>query len=52
IDDAIDAVEGLTAPKRRDDDSVREAVRVALRRSIKVEFNRRPVVEIQLVRVS
>ena len=51
IDDAIAAVEGLSRPRRRDDDSIRDAVRTAVRRTLRTEFNRRPVVEVQLVRV-
>jgi len=50
-DEAADAVEALSAPRRRDDESVREAVRVAVRRLLRAEFDRRPVVEVQLVRV-
>ena len=50
-DEAADAVEGLSGPRRRDDETVREAVRVAVRRLLRAEFDRKPVVEVQLVRV-
>ena len=51
IDDATDAVEGLPNPRRNDDDAIVESVRVAVRRTLRSAFNRRPVVEVQLVRV-
>lgn len=51
IDDAIDVVEGLPNPRRNDDDAIVESVRVAVRRTLRSAFNRRPVVEVQLVRV-
>ncbi|MBC6439444.1 MAG: ribonuclease J [Rhodospirillales bacterium] len=51
IDDAIDAVDGLSRPKRRDDSSVREAVRTAVRRFLRTEFNRRPLVDVHLIRL-
>ncbi len=51
IDDVIDVVEGLPDPRRNDDDAIMESVRTAVRRTLRNEFNRRPVVEVQLVRV-
>ena len=51
VDDAIDAVEDLPGPGRRDDGRVREAVRKAVGRTLRTEFKRRPVVDVQLVRV-
>jgi ribonuclease J len=50
--DAVErAVEELPAGPRRDDDTVREAVRRTLRRVAKERFGKRPVIEIHLVRL-
>lgn len=51
IDEIEDAVEQLPKASRRDDDSVREAARLALRRTIKAERGKRPLIEIQLIRL-
>ena len=44
-------IEELSAKQKRDDDAVREAARLALRRSLKAWHGKRPVIEIHLVRV-
>jgi ribonuclease J len=50
--DAVErAVEELPAGPRRDDDTVREAVRRTLRRVANERFGKRPVIEIHLVRI-
>ncbi len=46
-----DAVEGLPAPARRDDNAVRDAARRALRRVVAERFGKRPLIEIHLVRL-
>ncbi len=45
------AVEGLTAKKRRDDDEVRETVRIAVRRTFRKSLNKKPLTTVHLVRV-
>jgi len=45
------AVEGLRSSERRDDEAVREAARVAVRRSLRATFGKRPVTEIHIVRI-
>ncbi|MBI4182629.1 MAG: ribonuclease J [Proteobacteria bacterium] len=45
------AVEGLPRSLRRDDDALREAARVALRRALLREAGKRTMVEVHLVRV-
>ena len=47
----VEALEDLSPRDRRDDDSVREAARLALRRSLKAWHGKRPVIEIHLVRI-
>ena len=50
--DAVErAVDALPAAARRDDDLVRDAVRRSLRRAINERFGKRPLTEIQLVRI-
>ena len=50
--DAVErAVDALPAAARRDDDLVRDAVRRNLRRAINERFGKRPLTEIQLVRI-
>jgi ribonuclease J len=50
--DAVErAVDALPAAARRDDDLVRDAVRRNLRRTINERFGKRPLTEIQLVRI-
>jgi ribonuclease J len=46
-----EALDDLSPRERRDDDAVREAARLALRRSLKAWHGKRPVTEIHLVRV-
>ena len=50
-DSLAEAIESLPAPQRRDDDAVREAARRVLRRILKEQFGKRPLIEIQLVRL-
>jgi ribonuclease J len=45
-------VAALPLGQRRDDESVREAVRRALRRPLFTLFGKRPLIEVQLVRVA
>src|SRR5262249_10455821 len=45
------AVEGLTARERRDDAAVSEAARIAVRRRLKARSGKRPVTDVQVVRV-
>ena len=45
------AIEALPAPQRRDDDAVREAARRVLRRVLNERFGKRPLIDIQLVRL-
>jgi len=45
------AVDALPAATRRDDDLVRDAVRRNLRRAINERFGKRPLIEIQLLRI-
>ena len=45
------AVEGLTAKKRRDDDEVRETVRIAVRRTFRKSLNKKPLTTVHLIRV-
>ena len=46
-----DAMEGLPAPMRHDDDAVRDMARRVLRRAVNERFGKRPLIEIQLVRL-
>ena len=50
-DALTEAVEGLPAPQRRDDETLRETARRVLRRVLKEQFGKRPLIEIQLVRL-
>jgi ribonuclease J len=54
-DDAIDAmilaVNELPKKKRRDDEEIAEAARIAVRRSLRESIGKRPVTEIHVVRV-
>lgn len=45
------AVEGMPAAERSDDESVRQAVRIAVRRSFNALQGKKPVTEVHLVRV-
>jgi ribonuclease J len=46
-----DAVEGLPAPLRHDDNALREAARRVVRRVVGERFGKRPLIDIQLVRL-
>jgi ribonuclease J len=46
-----EAVEGLPAPLRRDDEALRETARRVLRRMLRERFGKRPLIEVQLVRL-
>jgi len=50
-DAVADAIEGLPAPMRRDDDALRDTARRVLRRGLNERFGKRPLIEIQLVRL-
>ncbi|MFO1068232.1 MAG: ribonuclease J [Geminicoccaceae bacterium] len=53
IDEAVtEAVEDLEDREARDDDKVREAVRAALRVALDLPRSRRPIVEVQITRLS
>lgn len=45
------ALERLNAVQRRDDGAVEEAVRTAMRRHVRAEYGRRPLVEIHVMRI-
>jgi ribonuclease J len=46
-----DAVEGLPAPLRHDDEAMRDAMRRVVRRVVGARFGKRPLIDIQLVRL-
>jgi len=46
-----DAVEGLPAPLRHDDNAMRDVARRAVRRVVGERFGKRPLIDIQLVRL-
>ncbi len=45
------AIAELPAAKRRDDEAVREAARLAVRRSLKASYGKKPVTDIHIVRL-
>ena len=45
------ALERLSAKQRRDDDTVEEAVRTAMRRHVRANYGRRPLVEVHVMRI-
>ena len=47
----VRAVEGLSKPKRLDDETVRESARLAVRRLLRHIYGKRPTVRVELVRV-
>ena len=47
-----EAIDALAARERRDDDAVREAARIALRRAVRARFGKRPITEVHLVRLN
>jgi ribonuclease J len=52
VEDAVTvAVEDLPKPRRKDDGEVREAARLAVRRSIRALCGKRPQIDVHLVRV-
>jgi ribonuclease J len=44
-------MEGLPAPLRHDDNALRDTARRVLRRGINERFGKRPLIDIQLVRL-
>src|SRR5262249_50079139 len=50
-DALADGMEGLPAPMRHDDEAVRDTARRVLRRALNERFGKRPLIEIQLVRL-
>ena len=50
-DALTEAVESLPALQRRDDEALRETARRVLRRVLKEQFGKRPLIEIELVRL-
>jgi ribonuclease J len=50
-DALADAMEGLPAPLRHDDNAVRDIARRVLRRGLGERFGKRPLIEVQLVRL-
>jgi ribonuclease J len=50
-DALADAMEALPAPLRQDDNALREAARRVLRRGLNERFGKRPLIEVQLVRL-
>ena len=46
-----DVMEGLPAPMRHDDNALRDTARRVLRRELRERFGKRPLIEIQLVRL-
>jgi ribonuclease J len=51
-DALADAMEGLPAPLRHDDNALRDTARRVLRRALSERFGKRPLIDIQLVRLS
>ena len=51
IDAIANALENLPKKDRRDDDAITSAIRIAMRRFYKKEFDKKPVTHIHLVRV-
>jgi ribonuclease J len=45
------ALDRMPPPQRRDDDAVKEAVRLAVRRAFNASQGRKPVTEVHLVRI-
>ncbi|MBV9015040.1 MAG: ribonuclease J [Alphaproteobacteria bacterium] len=50
-DALADAMEGLPAPMRHDDNAMRDTARRVVRREVKERFGKRPLIDIQLVRL-
>lgn len=51
VDAIIDAVNDLPRKKRRDDDEIAEAARIAVRRSLRETIGKRPVTDVHVVRI-
>lgn len=51
VDAIVDAVNDLPRAKRRDDDEIAEAARIAVRRSLRETIGKRPVTDIHVVRI-
>jgi ribonuclease J len=51
VDAVIDAVEGLKPADLRDDATVEEKVRVAVRRSLRGSLGKRPMTKVQIIRL-
>lgn len=51
IDAIVEALNDLTPSERRDDESVSEAARLAVRRSLRESVGKRPVTEVHVVRI-
>ncbi len=51
VDAVTHAIDRLPSSLRRDDDSVREAARLAVRRTVKVRRGKKPLTDVHLVRV-
>jgi ribonuclease J len=46
-----DAVEALPRPRRRDDEAIREAALLTVRRALKGRYGKRPLIDVHLVRL-
>ncbi len=51
VDEITRALDRLSASQRRNDDSVREAARLAVRRTVKARRGKKPLTDIHLVRI-
>lgn len=51
VEDVREAVEGLSARDRRDDETIREAARIAARRVFRAARDKRPIVEVSVTRL-
>ena len=51
IEEIVEAIADLTPRERRDDDSVAEAVRLAVRRALRESIGKRPVTDVHVVRI-
>jgi ribonuclease J len=51
VDRLGQAIADLPATQRRDDDAVRETARLAMRRSLRASYGKKPVTDIHIVRI-
>ncbi|NQU62479.1 MAG: ribonuclease J [Rhodospirillales bacterium] len=51
LDAAADDIKGLSGKKSRDDEALKEAVRIAVRRSFRKNLDKKPITTVHLVRV-